>query len=734
MSNTVTLNFKADTTDLRRGLISLGEGFSNFEGGLALTTVAIGAVTAAVAAAPAIIGTALAAAPLVFAGISLAAILSSKAVKKEFKDMVGDVMSDIRSIATPMQDEFVHIFGRIREEVSKLKPILAEGFAKSAPLIDVLTTGIFKLAENALPGLVRAVGAAGPTMAALRDGLAHVGDAISYFFTKMAENSQIGAQGMTSLFNGISSLIRGLADLLVWLSTSATAFHAIHDAVMGVVPILFELFVQLEKALGPAFQALVPLVMDLAHTIADFLIPIFQMFQEPLRQVAAALATGLHPAFVALQDVFKVLMPILSRIVSGLGELLVGAIQILAPLLPPLIGAFGDIVAAVLQFIPPLIQIAQLLLPALSDILVAVTNGFLSLVPPLVDLANQLFPIILQTVEDLVRAFVENLVPVLVQVAQQLFPVLVDVLKELVPIFVDLARELLPALVQVFDMLAPIIAQLAKEELPILVSIIRDFVIPLIRDVLAPAISVLAHDVIPALVGVVRDVLVPIFNDALVPAVRLMGQMWKDVLLPILRDLIIPILRVALPEAVKVVSDALHALTDTFKTEFEAVKKFFTDLREHGIKDALGDLSHVLFDSGVALMKGFLDGITSMQIPVVSQVTGVLGAVSNLFPHSPAKEGPFSGQGYTLFSGQALMRDFASGVQSIDIKGIFEKILSGISGTFSAQGSPGGGGTASASIAGLGSIQLKVAPGADSALASLLMNMVRTGQLQLQRI
>jgi len=33
----------------------------------------------------------------------------------------------------------------------------------------------------------------------------------------------------------------------------------------------------------------------------------------------------------------------------------------------------------------------------------------------------------------------------------------------------------------------------------------------------------------------------------------------------------------------------------------------------------------------------------------------------------------------------------------------------------------------------VGNLELKVAPGADSALASLLMNLVRTGQLQLAR-
>jgi hypothetical protein len=35
--------------------------------------------------------------------------------------------------------------------------------------------------------------------------------------------------------------------------------------------------------------------------------------------------------------------------------------------------------------------------------------------------------------------------------------------------------------------------------------------------------------------------------------------------------------------------------------------------------------------------------------------------------------------------------------------------------------------------ASMGGLELKVAPGADSALSSMLMNLVRTGQLQLAR-
>lgn len=41
-----------------------------------------------------------------------------------------------------------------------------------------------------------------------------------------------------------------------------------------------------------------------------------------------------------------------------------------------------------------------------------------------------------------------------------------------------------------------------------------------------------------------------------------------------------------------------------------------------------------------------------------------MSRLRGLFPHSPAKWGPFSGSGYTTHSGKALMRDFAAGMAS----------------------------------------------------------------------
>ncbi|XUL89729.1 phage tail tape measure protein [Streptomyces galilaeus] len=81
-------------------------------------------------------------------------------------------------------------------------------------------------------------------------------------------------------------------------------------------------------------------------------------------------------------------------------------------------------------------------------------------------------------------------------------------------------------------------------------------------------------------------------------------------------------------------------------------------------KAALGSLGSYLYSSGRALLSGFLNGIKSMLGPVADAAHSVLSHVSGLFPHSPAEWGPFSGSGWTLHSGHALMDGLAQGIRA----------------------------------------------------------------------
>jgi len=82
------------------------------------------------------------------------------------------------------------------------------------------------------------------------------------------------------------------------------------------------------------------------------------------------------------------------------------------------------------------------------------------------------------------------------------------------------------------------------------------------------------------------------------------------------------------------------------------------------IVSAVGNLGSRLYNAGRALLMGFWNGIKSYASTLGNNVSGIVGKVRDYFPFSPAKKGPFSGSGYTTYSGQKLVTDFAKGITS----------------------------------------------------------------------
>jgi phage-related protein len=76
----------------------------------------------------------------------------------------------------------------------------------------------------------------------------------------------------------------------------------------------------------------------------------------------------------------------------------------------------------------------------------------------------------------------------------------------------------------------------------------------------------------------------------------------------------------------------------------------------------LGNLSGTLFGSGASLVAGFASGMRNNMGLVTSAASAIAAAARAFFPNSPAKKGPFSGRGYTPWSGRALVKDFAGGM------------------------------------------------------------------------
>lgn len=69
-----------------------------------------------------------------------------------------------------------------------------------------------------------------------------------------------------------------------------------------------------------------------------------------------------------------------------------------------------------------------------------------------------------------------------------------------------------------------------------------------------------------------------------------------------------------------------------------------------------------LVNSGRSIMSGLAQGIRDGIGDAVQSASDAMARISNLFPHSPAKEGPFSGRGWTPYSGRAIINGLAEGM------------------------------------------------------------------------
>lgn len=125
--------------------------------------------------------------------------------------------------------------------------------------------------------------------------------------------------------------------------------------------------------------------------------------------------------------------------------------------------------------------------------------------------------------------------------------------------------------------------------------------------------------------------------------------------------------------------NVIAAIFNGFTTILNKIKGFFDGLKKAAeggvgslvafvgqipgkILNALGNVGSMLLDSGRKIIQGLIDGITNMAGKVGDAVRNVLNKARDLLPFSPAKDGPFSGRGWTTYSGQAISDALAAGI------------------------------------------------------------------------
>lgn len=509
-----------------------------------------------------------------------------------------------------------------------------------------LTPGLSSLAgafEQLAPTISRSMEKAGAVVSILLDGIAQA-----------LRNPAI-ADGVHKMFDG---LVKAAIELAPAFSAAAPAVGALLGAIGEILPIMAPLVTQIVQGLAPAF--------------ADF--------KSSLAPVVEVLAKGLSEAL-------KIILPVVADVVKALAEFMrnnpqlaatilavVGALAPLAPIIGTVVSIVGTI-ASVIGAILPVIGAVAGVLAGLSAPVLAVVAGIGLLVAAFVTALASSEPFrnslaqIFQGLVTMVQPIIAAVIPMLVQIGEAFIGMVTTVIGALVP----MVTTIVEIAAQIVSFLAPIVAFLIQTFSPAF-----EFIGKTVSDIFGFIGKVIA-DAVNIITGILNVFLSALRGD--------WEGAWNGLLnvLKGILDFIVSIITGAFDVVMHIFENLAKMLVDIWTNLWNGIGDFvvgawngitkaigdgvgsaveFVKSMPGKIKDGLGNLGGLLLDSGKALIGGFIDGIKSMIGGAKDAVGGVLKAIGDFFPHSPAKVGPFSGRGYTTHSGKALIGDFAGAIRA----------------------------------------------------------------------
>ncbi|WP_103342602.1 hypothetical protein [Amycolatopsis sp. CA-126428] len=134
-----------------------------------------------------------------FAAFGVAAVAKSDAVQARLSVLSSQFKSDAATMSEPLQDDVVGAIDDVGAAWVRLRPLVTSAVQASAPQIRQLTGAATDLGENAMPGVLTAVRAAGPVFQGLRSFAAQAGQGISEFSSNASRGAQGAGDGLSTL-------------------------------------------------------------------------------------------------------------------------------------------------------------------------------------------------------------------------------------------------------------------------------------------------------------------------------------------------------------------------------------------------------------------------------------------------------------------------------------------------------------------------------------------------------
>lgn len=658
---------------------------------------------------------------LQFAGIKTTVIDNLTASTQKYADQTVYSLADIQNVTAQLAANGVKDYDKLGQAAGNLNAVAggnADTF-KSVAMMMTQTAGAGKLTTENWNQLADAIpGASGILQEAMRKNGAFTGD----FRDAMAKgeitaeefNQAIMELGMTDVAKEAATSTKTIEG--AWGNFEATIVGGLSGLVNTAKPGITGFLNLMSDAVGSAFDA----VNGWAENITAAVGPIGQAFE-----VAFAALTGnselnefdgifktINNAFVGLNESVGPLLADLGAqvgpILAELGPGLLGAIQPLIPVIGQLISGFAEAGPGLspfmiaLQAIQPIIPQLVATVASLATALASVLSGAVgAILPVLVQLGGLIATHIVPALTTLISAILPPLSVLFGVVAQ----VIVQVLNAVMPLVSTLLSILIPVIGQLVTMLAPLIAQLATALVPafqlvgelvgIVAGVIASTLMPIIEALMPVVTTVFGVivDVISAaltiVTGIIKTVMSALKGDwsgAWEGIKQILSGVWDGIKAVVTGAInIVKSVIVAVWTSIQTVTSSVwgaitgflsglwSSITGTARAGWDRFKSAiitgataavdFVKGIPGKIINALAGLGSKLLNSGKSLIDGFTQGIRDAAGRAVQAAKDMLGSVRNLFPFSPAKEGPFSGRGWVRYSGQSIGAGLADGME-----------------------------------------------------------------------
>lgn len=552
---------------------------------------------------------------LSFAGLDDSKIKELTASTQEYADKTVYGLSDVRNITAQLASNGVADYDRLAQAAGNLNAVAggnADTF-KSVGMVLTQTAGAGKLTTENWNQLADAIpGASGKLQEAMKANGAYTGD-----FREAMANGEITADEFNKAIMDL-----GFTDAAQEAATSTSTIEgAMGNLQASFVGVGSGIITAIKPALTGGMTAVADFVGVIGTSLGvagDYFSNFGAKFDEINAEMGGMATVG----------------DVVACAVQEMG----GAFGLTAEQTAP----FANMIAGLVDtFVPIVEQVQTQLMPALSTLGGSIMN-----------LASAVMPLIMAAIEAVA-------------------PVLANAVSAVVSVATTLASTLAPAIdgiAQIVQAVLPI-AQAAFQVFGDAVNGVINAVFPFIQSVIENVMNVV-NAVISTVLALIKGDWDGVWNGVK----SIAGAVW---------DGIGNIIDAGINAAKGVIESVLGLIKGLWDGAWNGLKSFVSDIWE-GIKSGVSDgiegvMSFIgelpgkitdffsgcgtwLVDSGEALLKGFADGVMGAVGWVGDQISGALSGIRDLFPFSPAKKGPFSGRGYTTYSGRALMTDFADSI------------------------------------------------------------------------